>query len=107
MGRENIVRKLRQVEDINLNWQSNTGMTVLHYAALNDNPGIIQLLRELDCTKLEWNLKDEDGESPLLVAADWGCADSLEIILSVPRPQLDLIVTDYHGYNVAWRAVLG
>ena len=33
-------------------------------------------------------------------------SDSLELILGVPQPQLDLTFTDNKGYNIAWAAVL-
>ena len=104
-GRENITRKLLLVEDIDLNCQDNTGKTALHCAACFDSPGCFQLLRE--APGLEWNLKTKKGNTPLLIAASQGCADSLEMILSVPQPQLDITVTDNNGDNVAWRAVLG
>ena len=77
-GRENTARKLLKVEYIDLNCQDNTGMTALHCAACWDFPGCIKLLSE--APGLEWNLKDQDGQSPLLVAASRGCARSLEII---------------------------
>ena len=103
-GSENIVRKLLQVDGIDLNCQDQDGYTTLHYAARDTNPGCLKLLRE--APGLNWNLKDlEFEETPLLAAASFGYADSLEIILTVPQPQLDLTVTDNLGYNVAFNAV--
>ena len=104
-GRENIVRKLLQADGIDINRPDESGNTALHHAVGNFNPGCVKLLREVP--GLEWNLKDFDDEyTPLLMATIYGTADSLEIILDVPQPQLDLAATDALGYNVAWCAVL-
>ena len=56
---------------------------------------------------MEFNLRDDDGLTPLITAASSSRADILQILLSVPQPQLDLTVTDDVGFNVAWCAVLG
>ena len=100
-GKENVVRKLLQVDSIDLNYQD--GDTALHWAARFPNPGCLKLLRE--APGLKWNVKNVSGKTPLLVAASYGCSDILKIILTVPQPQLDLTVTDIAGSNVAWLAV--
>ena len=71
----------------------------------NDNSGCVQLLRE--APGLKFNLKNEAGCTPLMVAAAVGNADSLQILLSVPQPELNLTVTGSSGLNVAWYAVKG
>ena len=42
-----------------------------------------------------------DGNYPLTMAVDWGHADILQIILSVPPPHLDFSIRDYDGRNIA------
>ena len=93
------------VEGIDLNCQSNCGWTALHLAVKLNKPGCVQLLRE--APGLEFNLRDDDGLTPLITAASSSRADILQILLSVPQPQLDITATDDDGDNVAWCAVLG
>ena len=53
---------------------------------------------------VDWNASDNDGYSPLTLAVDWGLAESLQIILTVPEPHLDL--NDIRGRNIAQIAVV-
>ena len=64
-------------------------------------PGCVRELR--GARGLDWNLKDVDGQTPLLAAAFYGRADSLQILQTVPH--VDLAATGNSGYNVAWVAV--
>ena len=102
-GSENSLRKLLQVDGIEINCQNKSGRTALHLAFENDNPSCIKILGE--ASGLNWNLKDQMEWTPLLTAAVLGRADSLEIILNVPQHQVDLTVIDNKGFNVAWCAL--
>ena len=99
-GRQGIVKRLLRVEGLQLNTQDIWGETALHGAVLR---GYVQELR--GASDLDWNLKDTSGDTPLLKAAHWALGDSLQIILTVPQPYLDLTATNLCGYNVAWLAV--
>jgi len=101
-GKENFVRKLRQVEGIHINCQSDTvhGYTALHLAVVG-GPSCVRELK--GAAGLKWNLKDVAGRTPLLSAAFYGRADSLQVLLTVLH--VDLASIDNSGYNVAWLAV--
>ena len=69
------------------------------------------MLREVD--GVNWNVRSDidigirttNGYSPLIRAVHWGHAEYLQIILTVPEPDLDLSVTDSDGRNIAQIAV--
>ena len=104
MGHENIARRLCQVPDIQLNSRdSYHGVTALHCAVGWNNPACVSVLREV--AGVDWNVRDYDVDSSLTWAVYWGHADILQIILSVPEPDLDLSVTDREGRNIAQIAV--
>ena len=98
-GHENIVRRLCQVTDIQLNNRDSSGQTALQYAVLNNKPACVSVLRGV--AGVDWNVRDNHGNYPLIMAVDYGHAECLEIILSVPEPHLDLTFTDSEGKNVA------
>ena len=102
-GHENIVRRLCQVTGIQLNSRNDYGETALYLAVINNNPACISVLREV--AGVDWNVRSNNGWYPLTEAVDWGYADILQIILSVPEPDLDLSVTDSEGRNIAQIAV--
>ena len=93
------IASLLRGEGLQLNTLDIWGETALHRAVLR---GCVQELR--GASGLDWNLKDGNGETPLLTAARLGLADSLEIILTVPKPFLDLSPTNNSGYSVTWLA---
>ena len=69
------------------------------------------MLREVD--GVNWNVRSDidigirttNGVSPLTLAVMRCRAECLQIILSVPEPDLDLSVTDSRGRNIAQIAV--
>jgi len=97
---ENIVRRLCQVNGIDPNIRAR-GYTALHFAAFNNKPGSIEILRTLP--NVDWNVRTNRGVYPLTVAVMRGYADFLQTLLSVPH--LDLSVTDGRGRTVAQIAV--
>ena len=58
-----------------------------------------------DVAVVDWNVRTNYSWYPLTLAEYYGCADILQIILTVPEPNLDLIVTDDRGRNIAQIAV--
>merc|ERR1712218_139206 len=100
-GHENIVRRLCQVTGIQLNSGNDYGTTALHHAV--GNPACVSVLREV--AGVDWNVRCNGGAYPLTLAVRRGHADILQIILSVPEPDLDLSVTDRRGRNIAQIAV--
>ena len=101
VGHQIIVQRLLQVEGLLLNAQDIWGETALHKAV--PFSGCVQQLK--GAPGLDWNLKNISGETPLLQAARGGYADSLQVILTVPQPYLDLTATNYSGHSVTWLAV--
>ena len=102
-GHENIVRRLFQVTDIQLNCRDDGGWTALHKAVRHNSPACVSALREL--AGVDWNDTSNDGDYPLTMAVWCGLADILQIILTVPEPRLDLSVTHSRGRNIAQMAV--
>merc|ERR1719195_398170 len=102
-GHENIVRRLCEAPGIELNRRSVGGITALHNAVVSNKPRCVEVLR--GAGDVDWNIRTNYGYSPLTRAVEFGYADVLQTILSVPEPHLDLIVTDERGRNVAQIAV--
>ena len=103
-GHEKIVRRLCTVTDIQLNSRDDRGLTALHRAVDVDNnrPACVSVLRGV--AGVDWNVRNNYGKYPLTQAVHRGNAESLQIILTVPEPHLDLSVTD-SGINIAQIAV--
>ena len=104
-GHENIVRRLCQVTDIQLNnTRKDDGRTALHCAVIyNKTAACASVMRGV--AGVDWNVRDNAGNSPLTEAVELGRTDILQTILSVPEPHLDLNVTDSKGRNIAQIAV--
>ena len=102
-GHENIVRRLCQVTDIQLNNRDNIGWTALYHAVDSNNPACVSVLRGV--AGVDWNVRSNAGLYPLTRAVEFGHAECLQIILSVPEPHLDLTVTDGRGRNIVQIAV--
>ena len=96
-GHEDIMRRLSQVSGIQI------GIAVLLCAVASKKPGCVSVLRGVD--GVDWNGRNIHGVGPLTLAVGSGLADILQIILSVPEPQLDLSVTSPDGRNIAQIAV--
>ena len=64
----------------------------------NDNP---VMETDSNCSRCS----DDNGDCPLTIAVEHGLADSLQTLLTVPSPHLDLAVTDGQGDNLAQLAV--
>ena len=103
LGHENIVRRLCQVYDIQLNSRDDHGETALHCAVDQNKPACVSVLRGV--AGVDWNVRDNDGWYPITLAVSRGHAECLQIILTVPEPHLDLSVTDTRGRNIAQIAV--
>ena len=96
-GHENIVSRLCQVTGVQLNTRDDGGYTALYLAVWNNRPACVSVLREV--AGVDWNVRNYDGDYPITRAIQWGHADILQIILSVPEPHLDLSVT-VRGKNI-------
>ena len=96
-GHRTIVKKLCQAPGIELNSLSFLGRTGLHMAVHKNHSDCVEELRRAGGDRVDWNLKSHDGWYPLTLALCKGHAEVLEIILTVPQPQLDLSVTDKEG----------
>ena len=104
-GHGNIVKKLCQAPGIELNCLSYLGRTGLHMAVHKNHPDCVEELRRAGADRIDWNVRSNDGWYPLTLALLRGHAEVLEVILTVPHPQLDLSVTDREGRTLAQMAV--
>ena len=102
-GHENIVRRLCQVTGIQLNSRDDRGWTALYWVVSGNRPACVSVLRAVE--DVDWNARTNIGDYPLTLAVDFGHADILQTILTVPEPHLDLSVTDSEGRNIAQIAV--
>ena len=68
-------------------------------------PYLFTVNSNIQTSLLTLSLSDNNGECPLTIAVEHGLADSLQTILSLPEPHLDLTVTDGQGDNLAQLAV--
>ena len=102
-GHDDIVRRLCQVTDIELNCRTLQNLTALHGAVVRNHLGCVKVLR--DAEGVDWNVREACGWYPLTWSVDRGLADILQIILSVPEPRLDVSLTDPRGRNIAQMGV--
>ena len=102
-GHENIVRRLCQFTGIQLNSRDDGGDTALHLAVKFNNPACVSVLKEV--AGVNWKARTNNCRYPLTLAVFCGHAECLQIILTVPEPDLDLSVTDSDGRNIAQIAV--
>ena len=65
-GRENIVRRLCQVNGVELNVRDVDGWTASHFAVNSNKHQCIEILRTL--LNIDWNVRDNDGDYPLSLA---------------------------------------
>nr|WP_235596798.1 ankyrin repeat domain-containing protein [Leptospira alstonii] len=73
------ILQLLQKRGANLRDASNTGVSLLHYAALNDNVPIIQYLLQ---NNLDPNSLTEERETPLHWASHENCVKSTKVLLA-------------------------
>ena len=98
-GHDNIARRLCRVNDIDLNCRTLQNLTALHGAVVRNHLGCVKVLRAAG--GVDWNVREDSGWYPLTWSVNRGLADILQIILSVPEPNLDVSVTDPAGRNIA------
>ena len=103
-GHDDIVRRLCRVDQIQFNCRTLQNLTALHGAVVRNHLGCVKVLRGAGAL-VDWNVREDCGWYPLTWSVDRGLADILEIVLSVPGPDLDLGVTDPRGRNIAQMAV--
>lgn len=76
-GDAELIRRLLQVGDINVNAQSNTGTTALHVAAVLDR---IEVVRLLLAHAAQTGLKDAEGNTALMLAQQRGYEDIASLL---------------------------
>jgi len=86
---------------VDVNRRCDSGRTALHYAV--PHPACVAELKQ--SPRLDWNQRDNGGRYPVTMAAEWGCAGTLEIMLALPPGRVDLNVQNKAGKNIAWLAV--
>ena len=102
-GNDRIVRRLSQVPGIEVNYQTSSGMSAAHWAALNGRTECVRTLSTVE--EVDWNLKDGYGTTPHPLALVDNHAECAEIIVSING--VDLAATDRSGWTLAHRAAQG
>ena len=89
-GHTEIVRKLLQRDDVDLNSRSRFGMSALSFAAGHDHLEIAEMLLEKGA---ETDFSNQLGNSPLGIAAIWGNVRVVKLLLERGvRTNLDLVL---------------
>ena len=101
LNRVNIVKRLCQVSEINPNIKTKFDDSALLIAIYDNNIECVKILRTV--IKTDWNIRNGDGEYPIITSLIYGQIDIFEIILSVT--ELDLSVTDDKGRNIVQIAI--
>ena len=100
-GNISCVHRLTDDQIVDVNRRCDSGRTALHYAV--PHPACVAELKQ--SPRLDWNQRDNGGRYPVTMAAERGCAGTLEIMLALPPGRVDLNVQNKAGKNIAWLAV--
>ncbi|RWR98475.1 hypothetical protein B4U79_19239, partial [Dinothrombium tinctorium] len=76
-----ILLKNPQVDENIVNASNKYGKTILHFAAMNNFDSVIKMLLENNYKKINPNLKDEEGNTPLHLAISFNKIESAEELL--------------------------
>jgi ankyrin repeat protein len=74
---------------------SDTQMTILHFAALNNNPNTLKYILSLKQSQKYLNNRNKNGSTALLCACSKGNTECVKIILNVDG--VDVLTGDIHG----------
>jgi hypothetical protein len=76
---EELGKSLLEIEGSSLNSLDDEGLGLLHWAADRGNPEILTTLLKQD--KIDVNLRDSDGQTPLFYASSCGHSECVKILL--------------------------
>ena len=100
-GNSAIVSRLVQVPGLDINYQTEAGVTAVHRACRESQTECVRILAETD--RVDWNKADEWGRTPLSWALMKGLSDVVEIILQ--QPNIDYNVKTVFDLTLAQIAV--
>ena len=101
-GHPDMLRRLVQAPDVDLNWQDSYGLTAAHWAAMK-SAACVEVLAGVP--GVDWNRKAGGGQTPLFCALWWSKTSSVRTILAIPG--VDCTVRENHGNTPAHAAVWG
>ena len=96
-----IVSRLVKEDGLDINYQD--GYTAAHFASYHRHTDCVRVLAGTG--KVDWNIVDKWGFTPLFHALDWGHSDIIDILLEFPR--FDFNVKTEDGESLAHAAVRG
>ena len=96
-----VVQLLLDQEGVNADSTDNDGMTVLSLAAIAMHGATVKLLLEHKDAKVNINSKDDNGETPLFLAAREGCEDMIRLLLKYGA---NIYVRNKYGETVEHQA---
>ena len=102
-GNSAIVSRLVQVPGLDINYQTEAGVTAVHRACRESQTECVRILAETD--RVDWNKADEWGRTPLSWALIKGLSDVVDIVLQ--QPNIDYNVKTGFGVTLAHAAVRG
>ena len=97
-----VISLLQVNPDFDINWENENDFqwTCLHIAASNGQAEVMKLL--LEHPHINVNLKDVEGQTPLLLACCNGHVSVVQLLLKDPR--VDITLEDHNGRTPLWVA---
>jgi ankyrin repeat protein len=90
----NLMEYILKMPNVDINTQDNEGNSILHIAVLGDNEKVVRVLIEQSKKRLNLNIRNNQGETPLILAIK---LKSLPIVSTLLREEADLNLPDRNG----------
>ena len=100
-GQKAVVQLLLDQEGVDADSTDNDGLTALSLAAITIHTATVKLLLEHKDAKANINSKDDNGETPLFLAAREGCEDMIRLLLKYGA---NIYVRNKYGETVEHQA---
>ena len=101
-GHSDVVHLLVEQTDVDFSVRNNYGQTLAQLAVLAGDLNCVETLAaEEDCDC--WNVPDENGDTPVMLALKEGKTDLVILLASCPR--VDLTTTDGEGWSLVFRLI--
>ena len=104
-GNSDVVARLVQARDLNINLQVEGGWTAAHQASYSGHSDIVRILAQSG--KIDWNIRSRFGVTPLFWALDEGHSDVVAIIVQQQHIDFNVKTMDGNGDTLAMAAIWG